>query len=122
MKLLRCLVAPSLLCAVLWSAGCEPSEPKKTAAKVPAQASAPTITQAPAVTATPQSAVQAGSVTSDPVDALIAQGNKLHQDGTTHYQAGHLEAPGKSFDQAFNVLRSRKIEVRDSPRLEREFD
>ena len=122
MKLLRCLVVPSLLCAVLWSAGCEPSEPKKTAAKVPAQASAPTITQAPADTATPQSAVQAGSVTSDPVDALIAQADKLYQDGTSDYQAGHLEAARQSFDQAFNVLLSSKIEVRDSPRLEREFD
>jgi len=122
MKLLRCVVAPSLLCAVLWSAGCEPSEPKKTAAKVPAQASAPTITQAPADTATPQSAVQAGSVTSDPVDALIAQADKLYQDGTSDYQAGHLEAARQSFDQAFNVLLSSKIEVRDSPRLEREFD
>ena len=122
MKLLRCVVAPSLLCAVLWSAGCEPSEPKKTAAKVPAQASAPTITQAPSNTATPHSAVQAASVTSDPVDALIAQADKLYQDGTSDYQAGHLEAARQSFDQAFNVLLSSKIEVRDSPRLEREFD
>ena len=43
MKWFRCLVIPSLLCAVLFSGGCEPSQPKNTAAKVPAQATAPTV-------------------------------------------------------------------------------
>src|SRR5271165_930344 len=122
MKLLRCLIAPSLLCAVLWSSGCEPSEPKKTAAKVPAQASAPTITKAPTDTATPQPAGQAASVTSDPVEALIAQADKLYQEGTSNYQAGHLEAARQSFDQAFNVLLSNKLAVRNNPQLEKEFD
>ena len=122
MKLLRCLIAPSLLCAVLWSSGCEPSEPKKTAAKVPAQASAPTITKAPADTATPQPAGQAASVTSDPVEALIAQADKLYREGTSNYQAGHLEAARQSFDQAFNVLLSNKLAVRNNPQLEKEFD
>ena len=40
------MVAPALLCAVLFSAGCETSQPKKTAAKLPVQATAPTVAPA----------------------------------------------------------------------------
>src|SRR3974390_7977 len=122
MKLLRCLVAPSLLCAVLWSTGCEPSEPKNTAAKVPAQATSPTITETPVASAAPPPAAQASATPSDPADALIAQADKLYREGTADYQAGHLEAARQSFDQAFNLLLSSKIEVRNNPQLEKEFD
>ena len=56
------------------------------------------------------------------MDSLIARVEKLYQDGTRDYQAGHLDAARQSFDQAFNVLLSSKLEVRNNPRLEKEFD
>jgi membrane-bound lytic murein transglycosylase D len=124
MKWVRCLVIPSLLCAVLFSGGCDPSQPKNTAARVPAQATAPTVTQSSPKPADPQASPSppAASNPSDPVDALIAQADKLYQAGQTEYQDGHLEAARQSFDQAFNVLLSSNLDLRDNPRLEKEFD
>ena len=122
MKLVRCLVIPSLLCAVLFSGGCETSQPKNTAAKAPAQATAPTVvadTAAPAKAEVPR---QQRSTPSDPVDALIAQADKLYQAGQKEYEEGHLEAARQSFDQAFNVMLSSNLDLRDNPRLEKEFD
>ena len=122
MKLLRRLVATLSLCAVLWSTGCEPSEPKNSAAKVPAQATAPTVTEPPSAGTAPQPAAQTANAPTDPVEALIAKADKLYQEGTADYHAGHLEAARQSFDQAFNVLLSNNLAVRDNPRLEKEFD
>src|SRR5271169_3012105 len=131
MRFLRCLAAASLLCAVLLSAGCEPSQPKNTAAKVPPRAIAPTVTQASpkpadaqaaaAPAATPQNPASSGSG-SGPVDALIARVDKLYATGQADYQAGHLDSARQNFDQAFNVLLSSNLPVRDNPRLEKEFD
>jgi membrane-bound lytic murein transglycosylase D len=120
MKLLRYLAVPSLLCALLWSPGCETSETKKTSTQVPAQATAPTATPAPS--AASQSAAPPVTPPTDPVDALIGRADKLYQQGTSDYQAGHLDAARQSFDQAFNVLLSSDLQVRNNPRLEKEFD
>jgi membrane-bound lytic murein transglycosylase D len=62
------------------------------------------------------------SPSSDPVDSLIAQADKLYQTGQKEYQDGHLDAARQSFDQAFNLLLSSNIPARDNPRLEKEFD
>ena len=125
MKSPRGMIAPVLLCAVLFSAGCEPSQPKKTAAKLPVQATAPTVAQSNAASgaAQPSTANTAASAAQpDAADALIAQAEKLYTAGQTEYHDGHLDAAKQSFDQAFNVLLSSNIEVRDNPRLEKEFD
>ena len=114
---------PSLLFGVLFSGGCEPSQPKNTATKVPAQATAPTAKPAdPAPVASQPAAAPAAAVPSDPVDVLIARADKLYQTGQTEYRNGHLEASRQSFDQAFNVLLSSNLDLRDNPRLEKEFD
>ncbi len=122
MKLLRYLVAPSLLCALLLSTGCEPSGSKNAAAKVPAQATAPTVKPPQPTDSAPPQAAPAPVASADPVESLIARVETLYQEGTKDYQAGHLDAARQSFDQAFNVLLSNKIEVRNNPRLEKEFD
>ncbi len=114
-----------MLCAVLFSAGCEPSQPKNTAAKVPPQATAPTVSQPAAKSADAQAAAAPAAAPqnpSDPVDALIAQAEKLYNSGEADYEAGHLEAARQNFDQAFNVLLSSNLNVRDHPKLEHEFD
>src|SRR5664279_3032794 len=125
MKWFRCLVIPSLLCALLFSSGCEPSQPKNPAAKVPAQATAPTVKQTNSDPPGPQAAAAAAPaapIPSDTVDALIAKADTLYQAGQTEYQNGHLEGARQSFDQAFNVLLSSNLDLRDNPRLEKEFD
>src|SRR5271169_4203364 len=124
MRFLRCMVAPALLCAVLFSAGCETSQPKNTTAKVPSQATAPTVTpNANSAAAQPTGEPAAPPKTQpDAVDALIAQTEKLYAAGQANYRAGHLDAAKQNFDQAFNVLLSSNIEVRDNERLEHEFD
>jgi membrane-bound lytic murein transglycosylase D len=119
------MVAPALLCSVLFSAGCEPSQPKNTATKVPAQATAPTVSPSAATANTaPQNTepVAAPKAQPDAVDALIAQAEKLYTAGQANYQSGHLDAAKQNFDQAFNVLLTSNLEVRDNPRLEKEFD
>ncbi len=125
MSFLRCTVAPVLLCAVLFSAGCETSQPNQTTAKVPAQATAPTVTPAnpnPAAAPPATESVAVPKAQLDAVDALIAQAEKLYATGQANYQSGHLDAAKQNFDQAFNVLLTSPIEVRDNPRLEHEFD
>src|SRR6516165_4716989 len=99
MRFFRMLVAPAALFLVLTGTGCEPSDPKKPAAKLPPQATAPTATTNPVTTdPTPKPAAQPAAVPSEPVDALIARADKLYQTGTTEYQNGHLEAARQSFD------------------------
>ena len=125
MKFLRCLVAPALLAALLLSEGCEPYQPKPTAAKLPPQATAPTVTQAgakPADSEPTAAPVATAANPSDPVDALIARTEKLYTAGQVDYRAGHLDAARQNFDQAFNLLLSSDVEVRNNPRLEKEFD
>ena len=125
MKFVQHLVAPALLAALLLSEGCEPSQPKNTAAKVPAQATAPTVTQATPKSAESRTAAASPAApanTTDPVDALIARTEKLYTAGQVDYRAGHLDAARQNFDQAFNVLLSSDVTVRNNPRLEKEFD
>jgi membrane-bound lytic murein transglycosylase D len=119
------MVAPALLCAVLFSAGCEPSQPKNTAAKVEPQATAPTVTPSSASSSADPPAAEPAATPkpqSEAVDALIAQAEKLYNAGQANYQAGHLDAAKQNFDQAFNLLLSSNIEVRGNDRLEHEFD
>ena len=119
------MVAPALLCAVLFSAGCEPSQPKNTAAKVEPQATAPTVTPSSASSSADPPAPEPAATPkpqSEAVDALIAQAEKLYNAGQANYQAGHLDAAKQNFDQAFNLLLSSNIEVRGNDRLEHEFD
>ena len=120
------MIAPLVVCAVLFSAGCETSQPKNTAASTPPQATAPTVAQSvPAQTVASQSApapAAASQAPSDPVDTLISRAEKLYNDGQVEYHDGHLDAARQDFDEAFNILLSSNFEVRNHPALEHEFD
>lgn len=112
-----------MLAAVLFSAGCEPSEPKKTATNLPAQATAPAASPAEAPADKPQAATAAPTASAaSPAEALISRVDKLYEAGQADYKAGHLEAARQKFDQAFNALLSNNLEVRNNPELEHEFD
>ena len=126
MRFLRCLVAPSLLCAVLLSTGCEPSQPKNTAAKVPPQATAPTVTQASRETSGRANAAGTRRGSPEPVRSgrtpLSLASTSCMRPGKRTIRPGHLDSARQNFDQAFNVLLSSNIPVRDNKRLEHEFD
>jgi membrane-bound lytic murein transglycosylase D len=114
-----------LLAALLLSEACEPSQPKPTASKLPPPATAPTVSQATTKATDSQPAtapVATPSNPSDPVEALITRTERLYTAGQVDYRAGHLDAARQNFDQAFNLLLSSDIEVRNNPRLEKEFD
>lgn len=123
MKFVWRLIFSSLLSAVLFGTGCEPSQPKNTATKVPVQATAPTQT-ASAKPAAPseQASIPVTPKPTNPVDALIARAEELYQSGQKEYRDGHLETARQRFDQAFNALLSSGLDVRDDPKLEKEFD
>src|ERR1017187_8714861 len=120
-----CIVgsAPVILLAVLLTAGCETSQPKK-AAVIPAKAMAPEVTAPVAQKAAPPAPkVQpAADPKPDAAAALIAQAEKLYMAGQADYEAGHLEAARKDFDQAFDTLLSSKLDIHGDQRLEDEFD
>ncbi len=115
---------PLALLALLLLAGCETTQPKKTAASLPAQANAPSVTSP----VNKQQAEQKPKIQedlspkSDPVDALIAAAEKEYDAGQTNYRAGHLEAAKTNFDNAFNTLLSSNLDIRNDDRLEHEFD
>ncbi len=121
---LRQVVLSVAVLAIGFMAGCETTQPKKTAATPPTQANAPTVTS-PVTTAQAQPTPKTpenDSTKSDPADALIAAAERQYAAGQANYQAGHLEAAKSDFDQAFNTLVSSNLDIRNDDRLEHEFE
>ena len=118
-------VFPLALMTLLSMAGCETTQPKKTAPSLPAQANAPSVTSP---VTPPQATDQRPKIhenltpVPDPVEGLIASAEKQYAAGQANYQAGHLEAAKANFDQAFNTLLSSNLDIRNDERLEQEFD
>ena len=118
-------VFPLALMTLLSMAGCETTQPKKTAPSLPAQANAPSVTSP---VTPPQATDQRPKIhenltpVPDPVEGLIASAEKQYEAGQANYQAGHLEAAKSNFDQAFNTLLSSNFDIRNDDRLEHEFD
>ena len=117
-------VAVMLFLSIL--TGCETAEPKKTASFPPRRPlpksvlPARKIGQRPAAPKIQEDSKPRAIV--DPAEALIAQAEKQYAAGQANYQAGHLEAAKANFDQAFNTLLSSNLDIRNNPRLEKEFD
>ena len=84
---------------------------------------APVVTEAPVPKADPPQKVQPTPIPKpDPAEALITEAETQYAAGQANYQAGHLEAAKKNFDEAFNILLSSNLDMRKDERLEREFD
>ena len=114
-----------LLGAVIFSTACESGGPKKTAAKPPAAAMAPTLTAAksePVPATTPTTQAPAPGPAEDQVANLIAKAEREFQAGQANYSAGHLESAKDNFDHAFMTMLSSNLDVHSDERLENEFD
>jgi len=105
------------LTATLFLTSC--GENKKTAARPPAGATAPTLTASTAPTQKTQTPARAKV---DPVEQVLAEAEKAYASGKANYSAGHLEAAKQDFDRAVNVLLQSPVPVRSDARLEAEFD
>ena len=123
MRIFRGMFPVALLAGLMFSIGCETTQPKPAGTTLPAQAKAPEIAAPAAQAADPKPKVQP-EVNSkpDPAEALIALAEKQYAAGQANYQADHLEAAKQNFDQAFNILLSSDLDIRNDERLEREFD
>ena len=123
MRILRGIFPVALLAALMFSTGCETTQPKPAGASLPSQAKAPTIAPPVGQRADPKATAQPDlTAKPGPAEALIAQAEKQYEAGQANYQADHLEAAKQNFDQAFNILLSSDLDIRNDERLEREFD
>jgi len=120
-----------VVCAVLAATGCPSKNPT---ASVPAQAHPPAL----AATTAPQAETKSGAAPTpvptakapdlppvpqvDPVPDLVAQIERLYQNGQDNYRAGHFEAAKSHFDLAYNLLMASSTDVHSDPRLEQEMD
>jgi membrane-bound lytic murein transglycosylase D len=110
------------LAATLLAVGCQTSHPTQTAF-LPPHAAAPTVTASAAPD--PEPPPKTADITvpkPDPTEALIGQAETEYAAGQANYKAGHLEAAKANFDQAFDILLSSNLDLRNDERLEREFD
>jgi membrane-bound lytic murein transglycosylase D len=106
-------------------AGC-PKDPAAAPGKVPAQATAPTATNATG----PQSQ-QPGMTTAQSVDSaakaykvqqLINTAEKSYHSGVDNYRAGHLDAARVDFDSAVDLMLTSGMDLKADPQLSDEFE
>ena len=126
MTLLRATFPVTLVWLLFVFTGCETTAPKQNSL-LPPQAQAPQVRTTtaqkpqqpspPKIQETPKPQPQ-----TDPAEALIAQAEKQYAAGQANYQAGHLEAAKENFDQAFDILLTSNLDVRNDERLDREFE
>ena len=109
-------------------AGC-PKDNTAAPGKVPAQATAPAITQqangSPApVNATVSSAEQAAAdaAKTAKVQQLINRAETAYRSGVNNYQAGHLDAARVDFDSAVDLMLTSGMDIKSDPQLSDEFE
>jgi membrane-bound lytic murein transglycosylase D len=122
MRVFSRVILPAVLAAILLAAGCQTAQIRQSGF-LPVGAAAPTVAEAaPSAAEPPDKPPQVTVAKPDPAEALIAQAEKEYAAGQANYKAGHLEAAKSNFDQAFNLLLSSNLDLRNDERLEREFD
>ena len=109
---------------------CESKDTKKSASPVP-QAMAPSIQEHSASTSassqtlpqqTPTPAQTPQPEKADPVPGIIADAEKAYDAGQADYNAGHLDAAKKDFNDAVDILMQGPVDVKSDDRLQQEFD
>lgn len=108
-------------------AGCPQNQGAATA-KVPAQATAPAITNGS--TGKPQQAGKIAAAKPEPVDQakaykdqqLISHAEQLYRSGVDNYSAGHLDAARADFDAAVDSMLMSGMDLKGDPQLADEFD
>jgi membrane-bound lytic murein transglycosylase D len=113
-------------------AGC-PQEQAGAAGKVPANATAPTISSAPSAgqgqaqqpVATPaqtaESAAKAAAKAAKE-QQLINQAEQTYRTGVDNYRAGHLDAARADFDSAVDLMLMSGMDLKSDPQLSDEFE
>jgi membrane-bound lytic murein transglycosylase D len=105
-------------------AGC-PKDPPAAPGKIPAQATAPALTNATGAQSQP------GMTTAQSVDSaakaykvqeLISTAEKSYQSGVSNYRAGHLDAARVDFDSAVDLLLTSGMDLKSDPQLSDEFE
>ncbi|HEX7158463.1 MAG TPA: lytic transglycosylase, partial [Edaphobacter sp.] len=102
--------------------------PKNQPSKVPAQATAPTVTQqpanAPAPAATTQTAAQIAEnmARAQKTQQLINRVEQTYRNGVDNYRAGHLEAARQDFDFAVDTMLTSGMDLKSDPQLSDEFE
>ena len=106
-------------------AGC-PKDPPAAPGKIPAQATAPSATNAAG-----SPAQQAGTTTAQSVDSatkaykvqqLINSAEKSYRSGVDNYGAGHLDAARVDFDSAVDLMLTSGMDLKSDPQLSDEFE
>jgi membrane-bound lytic murein transglycosylase D len=108
-------------------AGC-PQNQSAAKAKVPAQATAPSIANGPAGNAV--QGAKTVAATAQPVDPakaykdqqLINHAELLYRSGVDNYSAGHLDAARADFDSAVDAMLTSGMDLKGDPQLADEFD
>jgi len=106
--------------ALLLCVGCAP-EQNPPAAKVPAQATAPSVTAAPQTAA---AAAKAAPTTEESykVQQLINNVEQAYRTGVQNYQARRMDAAHQDFDYAVDQMLTSGLNIKGDPQLSDEFD
>ncbi|WP_263366312.1 lytic transglycosylase domain-containing protein [Edaphobacter bradus] len=121
--------ALAAMCAPLvLLAGC-PQKPAAAPGKVPAQATAPSTSQAAGVATASKSTTQQPAA--HPVESaeqtykeqqLISRVEQTYRRGVDNYRAGHLDAARQDFDSAVDVMLTSGMDLKGDPQLSDEFE
>ena len=109
-------------------AGC-PKSGAGAAGKVPAQATAPAISQAASGSASQASAAKspveqaaADAATTAKTQQLIKDAEAAYHRGVENYRAGHLDAARTDFDSAVDQMLTSGLDIKADPQLSEEFE
>ncbi|MEO6807393.1 MAG: lytic transglycosylase, partial [Edaphobacter sp.] len=106
-------------------AGC-PQDRAVAPGKMPAQATAPTITQGTnagsATTESPAESAAQAAENAAKVQQLISKAEAEYRSGVDNYRAGHLDAARIDFDSAVDLMLTSGMDVKADPQLADEFD
>src|SRR3954462_11219766 len=107
--------------------GCPQNTASKAAApgKIPAQATAPAVSQAATSSQTmPASTAQAvqDSAAAYKSQQLVNRVEQIYRSGVDNYRAGHLEAARADFDSAVDLMLTCGMNLKTDPQLSDEFE